>query len=146
MDIRLVREPFDPAMLLNDFCRSHGESGGIVSFIGQVRPDGEVNALELRHYGPLTLPDMRNLGRRARDRWGLDGVLIAHRTGTMLPGEAIVFVAAAGSHRREAFLAADFMMDHLKSAAWFWKREKIGDVWRWVEPRPQDYSDLQRWV
>jgi molybdopterin synthase catalytic subunit len=63
----------------------------------------------------------------------------------MVPGEPIVLVAAAARHRRDAFAAADFAMDHLKSQSWFWKREKTAKGWRWIEPRPDDHRDLARW-
>jgi len=63
----------------------------------------------------------------------------------MCPGDPIVLVAAAARHRRDAFEAADFAMDHLKSESWFWKREKTADGWRWIEPREQDHDDLERW-
>jgi molybdopterin synthase catalytic subunit len=79
---------------------------------------------------------------RARD---LVGVLMVHRVGTMRPGEPIVCVSAAAHHRRGAIDAVDFAMDHLKSAAWFWKREKRADGWHWIEPRDADYADLSRW-
>ena len=78
-------------------------------------------------------------------RWSLDGLLILHRYGVMHPGDPIVVVAAAARHRRDAFAAADFAMDHLKSQSWFWKREKTARGWRWIEPRPDDHRDLARW-
>jgi molybdopterin synthase catalytic subunit len=64
----------------------------------------------------------------------------------MHPGDPIVLVCCAAAHRREAFEAADFLMDHLKSESWFWKREKIAGQWRWVEPREADYADKARWA
>jgi molybdopterin synthase catalytic subunit len=63
----------------------------------------------------------------------------------MLPGEPIVLVAAAARHRRDAFAAAEFVMDHLKSESWFWKREKVAGAWQWIEPREQDFADMDRW-
>ncbi len=63
----------------------------------------------------------------------------------MRPGEPIVCVSAAALHRRDAIDAVDFCMDHLKSAAWFWKREKRADGWHWIEPREGDHRDLARW-
>lgn len=144
-DVRLLTEPFDPAEALRAFCSAWPESGGIASFIGQVRTGGGVEALELRHYAPLTLPGMQALGRKAHDRWALDGVLIVHRSGEMAPGDPIVLVAAAARHRRDAFAAAEFAMDHLKSESWFWKREKANGAWRWIEPRDVDFEDLARW-
>ena len=75
----------------------------------------------------------------------LDGLLIVHRSGLMAPGDPIVLVAAASRHRRDGFAAAEFAMDHLKSESWFWKREKAGGEWRWIEPRAQDFEDIRRW-
>ena len=67
------------------------------------------------------------------------------RSGRIAPGEAIVFVATAARHRREAFEACDFLMDYLKSRAPFWKKEHAADGPRWIEPRSQDYDDAARW-
>lgn len=92
-----------------------------------------------------SLPAMRALATTVMARWPLDGLLAIHRVGTMEPGDPIVLVAAAARHRRDAFAAADYAMDHLKSESWFWKREKVAGAWRWVEPRPEDFSDLARW-
>lgn len=145
-DVRLLTTPFDAAEEMRAFAAAHPGAGGIVSFLGQVRTeDGGCEALELRHYEPLTLPAMRDLAARVTERWPLDGLLIIHRSGEMKPTDPIVLVAAAARHRRDAFAAADFAMDHLKSESWFWKREKTGRTWRWIEPRTQDFEDIARW-
>lgn len=144
-DVRLVLAPFDPASETAAFTARHPEAGGVVSFLGQVRSGGGCEALELSHYEPLTLPGMQDLAASALNRWSLDGLLIIHRAGVMLPGDPIVLVAAAARHRRDAFAAADFAMDHLKSESWFWKREMAGGQWRWIEPRDEDRHDLSRW-
>jgi molybdopterin synthase catalytic subunit len=144
-DVRLLAEAFDPGAELTAFTAAHPHAGGIVSFTGQVRSGDSVEALELRHYGPLTLPNMEALAAAALERWPLAGLLIIHRTGEMRPGEPIVLVAAAARHRRDAFAAADFAMDHLKSESWFWKREKRDGLWSWIEPRDEDLADLARW-
>lgn len=144
--VRLCEAPFDPAAELDRFARAHPRAGGVVSFLGQVRADDVVEALELQHYGPLTQPGMEALGAAVLARWPLDALLIMHRSGVMLPGDPIVLVAAAARHRRDAFAAADYAMDHLKSESWFWKREKTAGQWRWVEPRAEDYADKARWA
>lgn len=143
--VRLALSAFDPAAELTSFAHAHAQAGGVASFLGQVRAGEGVQALELRHYAPLTLPGMEVLAAAAQGRWDLAGLLIVHRSGAMLPGEAIVLVAAAARHRRDAFAAADFAMDHLKSESWFWKREKRAGTWNWVRPRAEDYADLKRW-
>ena len=144
-DVRLVQGGFSSGAEIEAFARRLPQAGGVVSFLGQVRGGDDVEALELTHYAPLTLPGMVDLAGQVAGRWALDGLLMLHRVGVMMPGEPIVLVAAAARHRRDAFAAADFAMDHLKSQSWFWKREKRGGVWAWVEPRAQDHVDLARW-
>ncbi|MBB3033187.1 molybdenum cofactor biosynthesis protein MoaE [Alteriqipengyuania lutimaris] len=154
-DVRLLDSGLSVGEALAAFNAAYPQAGGIATFLGKVRPeeDGDpadrVHVLELSHYEPLTLPGMRDLAGQAMERWPLDGVLAWHRVGVMHPGEAIVLVAAAARHRRDAFHAVDFLMDYLKSAAWLWKREKRGPrgegAWHWIEPRAQDFADRNRW-
>jgi molybdopterin synthase catalytic subunit len=144
-DVRLLTRPFDPATEIAAFSAAHRGFGGLASFIGEVRDDGAVEALELLHYEAMTQPGMTDLADRTLARFGLLGLLIVHRAGVMRAGEPIVLVAAAARHRREAIAAVDFAMDHLKSDSWFWKRELRGGQWHWIEPREQDHTDLARW-
>jgi molybdopterin synthase catalytic subunit len=146
LDVRLLDRAFNPGDELAAFTAAQAEAGGIASFLGQVRNGGGVEALELRHYAPLTLSGMKQLAEQAMHRWPLHGLLIIHRTGMMLPGAPIVLVAAAARHRRDAFAVAEFAMDHLKSESWFWKREKVAGAWSWVEPRDVDFEDVRRWA
>lgn len=145
LDVRLLDAPFDPGAEIDAFACAHPEAGGIASFVGKVRPTGGVEALELSHYAPLTLPGMQALARQATERWDVMGLLVLHRTGLLYPGEPIVVVSAAARHRRDALASVDFLMDYLKSESWFWKREKAGGQWRWIEPREQDFADIARW-
>lgn len=145
-DVRLLSEPFNPGELVGPFTNAHPGLGGVCTFVGEVRSDGDVEALELSHYEPLTLPGMNALADEAIERFGLMGILIVHRVGEMRPGEPIVLVSACARHRRGAIDAVDFAMDHLKSDSWFWKREKRGGEWTWIEPREEDHSDLARWT
>jgi len=145
VDVRLLDAAFAPASEIDGFARGHAGAGGVASFIGQVRGGDGVEALELTHYPPLTLPAMRELAAQAAGRWPLEALLVVHRVGVMLPGDAIVLVAAAARHRRDAFAASEFLMDHLKSDSWFWKRERRDGVWHWIEPRAEDHADKARW-
>ncbi len=144
-DVRLLSEPFAPGALVGPFTNAHPGLGGVCTFVGEVRGGDGIEALELSHYEPLTLPGMNDLADRALERFDLMGILIVHRVGEMRPGEPIVLVSAAARHRRAAIDAVDFAMDNLKSDAWFWKREKRDGAWRWIEPRAQDHADLARW-
>ena len=144
LDIALYDQSFSPSEFVDRLLQATPDAGGIASFVGQVRASG-VETLELSHYEPLTLPGMQELGGRARSRFDLMGLVMIHRIGRLAAGEPIVLVAAAARHRRDAILAVDFCMDHLKSAAWFWKRELRDDGWHWIEPREADHADLASW-
>ena len=149
-DVRLLNVGFDPNQAMDALSVAAPEAGGIASFIGKVRTGADqadiVRALELSHYGPLTLPSMLELADTANGRFDLVGLTMLHRIGRLGPGDPIVCVAAAARHRRDAILAVDFCMDHLKSAAWFWKRELRSGEWHWIEPRAADHTDLARWA
>lgn len=145
IDVRLLDGPFAPTELEAEFIEAHHGLGGVCTFTGAVRSEGGVEALELSHYEPLTLPGMQLLANNAAERFGLMGILVVHRVGVMHPGDPIVCVSAAAAHRRAAFDAVDFAMDHLKSRSWFWKRERREGEWRWIDPRTEDHADLARW-
>ena len=144
-DVRLLTEPFVPGSLVGPFTNAHPGLGGVCTFVGEVRGDDGVEALELSHYEPLTLAGMDALAGAALARFELMGILLVHRVGQLRLGEPIVLVSACARHRRAAIQAVDFTMDHLKSDAWFWKRERRGGEWRWIDPRPEDHADLARW-
>ncbi len=145
IDVHVLDAPFNPGLFVGPFTHAHPGLGGVCTFVGEVRGQGGVESLELSHYAPLTLPGMQQLAESACTRFGLMGIMILHRVGVMLPGEPIVCVSAAAAHRRAAFDAVDYAMDHLKSRSWFWKREKRGGEWHWIEPRGEDHVDLARW-
>lgn len=145
-DIRVIDGAFDPGAEIDRFAGMLDDAGGIASFVGKVRGSGGVSQLELSHYAPLTLAGMNELADEAFRRFALSGLLMLHRIGVMVPGEPIVAVSAGATHRRSALLAVDFCMDHLKSDAWFWKRELRGDGWHWIDPRPEDHQDRMRWA
>ncbi|MCR5877813.1 molybdenum cofactor biosynthesis protein MoaE [Phenylobacterium sp. J367] len=146
MTIRLTFDPFDPGALLTEFCRGRAEVGAVASFTGLARAEaGSTTTLELEAYPGFTEAAIDKIAGEATRRFGLLDHLILHRVGRIAPGEAIVFVATAARHRREAFEACDFLMDYLKSRAPFWKKEVGPDGERWIEPRDQDHADIARW-
>lgn len=143
--IEICETAFDPEARLAEFRDGLDDCGALVSFMGLVRADEGVDALELSHFEGFTQARITEIAERAQTGRALDGILIVHRVGMMRPAEPIVLVAAASKHRREAFEAADFIMDYLKSEAPFWKREHSAGVSRWIEPRDRDKIDLKRW-
>jgi cyclic pyranopterin phosphate synthase len=146
MNVTLSPALLDPGALLARFCAGRVNMGAAASFVGLARAEGDaVLALELEAYPGFTEQAIEVFAREAVERFGLDDVMVVHRTGRIAPGEAVVFVAAGAAHRRAAFEACDCLMDYLKSRAPFWKKEHGPGGARWVEPTDQDRRDALRW-
>lgn len=147
--ISLSAERLDAHAEYRRFSAEAGGEGAIASFTGIARPaaasGGDVKSLFLDHHPRLTLASMEAIGEDARRRFAILRLRIVHRCGTVAPGDAIVFVAAAGLHRRAAIEAVDYMMDRLKTDAVFWKREDRSDGSQWIEPTEADRADWSRW-
>lgn len=146
MTVALTDQPFEPGALVTAFCADRAETGAVATFVGLARAErGAAVALELEAYPGFTEAAIGEIADQATARFQLQDVQIVHRIGRIAPGEAIVFVATAAGHRREAFDACDFLMDYLKSRAPFWKKEHGPDGARWIEPTDRDRTDAQRW-
>lgn len=122
-----------------------GEVGAVASFVGCVRADGGVTALELEHYPGMTEASIAAIVDEARSRWPLLGVRVIHRVGRLPVGARIVLVAVASAHRGAAFEACEFVMDYLKTRAPFWKKAFTAHGDHWVEARASDDSAAARW-
>jgi molybdopterin synthase catalytic subunit len=151
MSIVAQLEPhaLDPQFELAELTEEARGDGAIVSFVGLARPetsDGEaVDALVLEHHPTLTRQSLEEIAVACAQRFDVSHVRVVHRCGTVPAGEPIVFAGAASLHRRAAFLAADYLMDRLKTEAVFWKRE-VGDKGStWIEPTERDCADRERW-
>ncbi|MDZ7825762.1 MAG: molybdenum cofactor biosynthesis protein MoaE [Gammaproteobacteria bacterium] len=147
-EVRVQQADFDPGAEHEAIRRRAPNCGALVSFVGCVRDlaeDGEVTALELEHYPGVTERSVETVVRDALERWPLGAVTVVHRVGRLEPGERIVLVITASAHRRAAFESADFVMDHLKTRALFWKKEHRRDGARWVRSRDDDHAAAARW-
>jgi molybdopterin synthase catalytic subunit len=124
-------------------------AGACVVFTGAVRGEGglgALDALELEHYPGMAEDSIAGVIAEARDRWSVGAVRVIHRVGRLAPGELIVFVGVASAHRAEAFAAAEFVMDYLKTRAPIWKKEIGPGAERWVECRDRDAERAARWA
>ena len=150
LDVGLEPGPLRPGEILDRFMSDRTGDGAVVAFTGLARGqgrDGEpVLALRLDWYPGMTERSMEAIARAAGERFEVSDILVRHRCGEISPGEPIVLVAAASPHRREAFLAADYLMDRLKTEAVFWKREEGEQGSRWIEPTAVDTDDAARWM
>jgi molybdopterin synthase catalytic subunit len=144
-DIRIQHEDFDPGAEIAALNTMAGDVGAIASFIGLVRADNKMQAMTLDHYPGFVEREIGAHVAEAKGRWPLLGVRVVHRVGRLTPGERIVFVGVASSHRQAAFAAAEFLMDYLKTRAPFWKLEEREDGATWVEARQSDDESVRRW-
>lgn len=148
--VRVQQEDFDLTTELAQLRSGHKDIGAVVSFVGTVRDINEgsdVSILELEHYPGMTEKALEKIRQEAHQRWSLEGSLIIHRIGKMYPADQIVLVAVASRHRENAFYAAHFIMDYLKTNAPFWKKETLPDgSTRWVDARVSDQEAEKRWA
>ncbi|MFK7744541.1 MAG: molybdenum cofactor biosynthesis protein MoaE [Roseobacter sp.] len=147
MRILVQEAPFDFGEEAQRFASGHTDMGAIVTFTGVVRDTGDdaLQAMEIEHYPGMTQSALTQIAQDAAKRWALGDVLVIHRYGRLVPGEMIMMVATASRHRKDAFEAAEYLMDYLKSRAPFWKREITSAGASWVAARDEDEDALDRW-
>ncbi len=145
MTVRIQAEPFDLGTLSSEFAVEARGAGALVTFAGVVRGDDDLAEMEIEHYPGMTERAVGAIRDDAVERWSLTDALVIHRHGRMVPGELIMMVATAARHRADAFAAAEFLMDYLKSRAPFWKRERRAGGATWVAARGEDEAALGRW-
>lgn len=146
--VRVQPGDFDVAAEQALLTAGRRDIGAVVAFTGLCRDeDGALAALELEHYPGMAEAEIARVADEALARWPLQGLTVLHRFGTIRPGERIVLVLAAARHRGEAFAAAEFLMDYLKTRAPFWKKERRvdGADAGWVAAKDEDDAAASRW-
>ena len=147
--IRIQQADFDVAQEIAALSNGRTDVGAVVTFSGICRgsENGEpIAALALEHYPGMAEAEIGRHADEALARWPLQGLTIIHRFGRIAPGENIVLVVTASSHRQAAFEAAEFLMDYLKTNAPFWKREESEKGTSWIEARDHDDDAAARWT
>src|SRR5688572_24016375 len=146
--IRLQREPFDAAAEVAKLTRVRTDVGAVVTFTGICRGEeagAPLVAMTLEHYPGMAETEIARHVQAAEQRWPLLGVTVIHRHGRLAPGEDIVLVVTASAHRQDAFAAAEFLMDYLKTQAPFWKQVEYADGSTWVDAKQSDDALVERW-
>ena len=147
--VRVQTEDFDLSEEVARLRAGRADIGAVVTFVGTVRDVNQGDAvatLELEHYPGMTEKALNEIRDEAHRRWNLENSLIIHRVGPLEPQAQIVLVATASRHRQDAFEAAQFIMDYLKTRAPFWKKEQTPEGARWVDARDSDRQAAARWV
>ncbi len=140
--VEIHKQPFNPWQELQRYeqevldVNHAGQYGAATVFSGTMRDFNEgsgVSGMLLEYYPGMTDSYLEKISREAAERWDILDSLIIHRVGEMRPNDPIVLVAAWSAHRGEAFHAARYLIEELKSRAPFWKKEQLEDMSRWVE-------------
>ena len=148
MTIRIQEKDFDLGAEIAALRKGDPRVGAVVSFLGTVRDmneGSEVQELTLEHYAGMTEKALEEILSQAKSRWDIYQALVIHRIGPLLPEDQIVLVAVTSAHRGEAFAACEFIIDYLKTAAPFWKKENTPEGARWVDARVTDDAAMARW-
>jgi molybdopterin synthase catalytic subunit len=145
--VRVQTKDFETDDIINDLTKDRKDIGAIVSFIGLVRdlPDGSLQSMTLEHYPAMTEKALREIVDTAMQRWDINDIALIHRVGELKPADRIVLVVTLSAHRKEAFNAAEFIMDYLKTRAPFWKKETTNNGEHWVEAKTSDDNATSRW-
>ncbi|MCI0468134.1 MAG: molybdenum cofactor biosynthesis protein MoaE [Beijerinckiaceae bacterium] len=146
--VRVQKESFDASAEAALLTKGHTGIGAVVTFTGICRDEGgTLKALEIEHYPGMAEAEILRIAHEAVARWPLEAALAVHRYGLIYPGEPIVLVVTASLHRGEAFAAASFLMDYLKTGAPFWKKQHLADehASKWVEAMAQDDAAALKW-
>ena len=146
MRLSVQSDAFDLGAESNAFAAAVRGAGAVVTFTGLVRDNGgQLAAMEIEHYPGMTERAIAAMMDQAKARWALIDALVIHRYGVLKGAEPIMMVATAAPHRADAFAAAEFLMDYLKSRAPFWKKEVGADGAEWVAAKDADEDALKRW-
>jgi len=147
--IRVQHEDFDLTAETAALTQGRTDIGGIASFVGVVRGTASgrpITAMTLEHYPGMTERALAAIAEAAEARWNLQGCTLIHRVGDLTPGDNIVLVLAAASHRQAALDAAAYLIDWLKTRAPFWKKESFANgEQKWVDARESDQEATNRW-
>lgn len=104
----------------------HKQSGAVVVFVGTVREetkDADLEGLAYEAYREAAEKRLTAIVEEARARWGLRKALVVHRLGVVPVGEESILIAVSSPHRREAFEAAQWIIDEVKKDVPIWKKE-----------------------
>ena len=146
--ISIQREDFDLGDEYKALTENDTAAGAVVTFTGRVRDlnlSRKVLGLHLEHYPGMTEKSLQAIVEEAKSRWSILRWKIIHRIGDLHLGDNIVFVGVTSAHREDAFQAAEFLMDYLKTKAPFWKKELTDQGSLWIESQEKDEQAAQRW-
>ena len=145
MHINITKDDFDVNAELYKFNQNISNHGAVSIFLGRVRPEQDLKSMQIDCYPEMAQKEVRNIAEISSAKWSLDSITIVHRYGLLKPNDNIVIVITGSGHRSDCMKANEFIMDFLKSAAPFWKKEIYSDKAIWIEQNQGDLEKLYEW-
>jgi len=148
MSVLIQEDDFDLASELTTLRSGNSKVGAMVSFVGLVRDfshNETIESIYLEYYPGMTEKALNKIIVEATERWSLINVRVIHRIGQLFANDQIVLVATTALHRGEAFAGCEFIIDYLKTAAPFWKKEQTREGSQWLETRETDVKRMEHW-
>ncbi|MGQ8364387.1 molybdopterin synthase catalytic subunit MoaE [Glaciecola sp. 1036] len=134
--IKIQQIDFDVGVEYNKLTDANPTDGAVVFFVGLVRDFNqghEITGMTLEHYPQMAEKQLAAIVDEAKSKWQLGRVSVIHRVGNLQVNDQIVFVGVSSQHREQAFQAASYIMDYLKTRVPIWKKETTNQGTRWVE-------------
>ena len=106
--------------------KDYYKTGAITLFIGTVRNqtrNRKVTKLELQAYDEQANEILQEICKDLRKKEGVTDVQIHHLLGTFKPGEELVYVLVAGTHRDKVFPTLQEAVERYKKEAPIFKKE-----------------------
>ncbi len=132
----VTESPIDTERELKLISSTSENIGAIVTFRGVVRGvsgEKEVDKLFYDYYPEMASDSLRKIREEAISRFGLIDATVIHRVGEVSVGELALLVITASEHRKEAFAAAQWIVDEVKRSTAIWKKEIFkGGGGEWV--------------
>src|SRR5579859_4379055 len=126
--VSLTNGPLNPSHII-DMVRSPS-AGAIVLFAGTTRDNfagKTVIHLDYEAFPALAIPSLRTISTTAKSRWSLHAVAVVHRLGRVPIGEESILIAVSCAHRKEAWMAGEWILEEVKRKTEIWKRESYAD-------------------
>lgn len=115
------------------------KDGGVVLFVGNIREhakDRKVKSIFFEAYDEMVIAELERISNDLLAQFNISKIVLIHRVGEVLPGEAAVIAGIASKHRKEAFEACTELMNRMKASVPIWKKEMYEDGGEWISPTP----------
>ena len=122
--IVLTRNPIDEAALLQTR-QASTKAGASLTFAGIVRAEENsitIEAIDYEAYQEMAVHQFHKLLDAVEAQWPIESLRLIHRIGSVKVNETSLWIEVVSGHRKEAFAAAQWLIDEMKKTIPIWKR------------------------